>query len=417
MALTDYLVVRAAPDIDAGRFAALLRQGDSPAAPEAAGIHGALTRRWISPLFALAVFQHESRFGREGICARHDTRSLGNVRSPHNPEHGGRVIQTERGPFAAYPTWEAGARDWADRLRGPRYAGAGLVTVRQILPVYAPASDGNRPEAYIASVLAFIGRHARPEEVGMPPAAIVDRLTPVNFWPGRAGHAVRAVVLHITDGDTAAGALAWFHNPDSAVSAHYVIDRDGTVYRAVREEDTAWSNGRLNQPDLAHPLIRRWVAGGLNPNWETVAIEAAGRPANGWTAAQVAAATGLVAAIAARHGLAVSPLTVLEHRQLDSVTRAHCPSLTAAQLAAILAGAAAADVVDLALERAWQQEQAQLGEKLFKARLERPGYAGDVLVCRRGVVTPDAAATAALRAVLIDDLVTYLEGAGVLRRY
>jgi hypothetical protein len=417
-ALSDYVVIRSAPDIEPARFAALLAAGGSPALPEAGAIYQAVVARAVSPLFALAVFMHESRLGLEGICARYQTRSLGNVRTPHLPEHGGQVIQTERGAFVAYPTWAAGAADWAERLRGPRYAGAGLVTVRQILPVYAPGSDGNQPDAYAAAVLAFIARYRRAPEGAVMAVAVIDRLTPVNYRPGRNGRTVRAIVLHITDGDTAAGALSWFRNPESGVSAHYVIDRDGTVYRAVAEADTAWANGILNQPDLTQPLIRRWAEERINPNLETVSIEAAGRPEAGWTAEQVTAARALVADIAARHGLVVSPLTVLRHRDLDRVNRARCPSLTDEQFAAILAGPpAAVDPVDAALEAAWQREQAALGEKRFKAHVERPGFAGDILVCQRGVVAAEAAATARLREILVDDLVTYLEGAGVLRRY
>jgi N-acetyl-anhydromuramyl-L-alanine amidase AmpD len=49
----------------------------------------------------------------------------------------------------------------------------------------------------------------------------------------------QAVVVHATEGNLA-GALAHLRDPQSAVSAHYVIDRDGTVYQLVPERVAAY---------------------------------------------------------------------------------------------------------------------------------------------------------------------------------
>jgi N-acetyl-anhydromuramyl-L-alanine amidase AmpD len=168
---------------------------------------------------------------------------------------------------------------------------------------------------------------------------VVERLTTSNCWPGRAGRAVEGVVLHVTDGDTAAGALSWFANPDSKVSAHYVVDRDGTVYRAVREADTAWANGVVRRPNLTNPLIAGWARSGLNPNLVTVSVEAVGRPGAPWPAAQRAAVAGLIADLCRRHRLPLDRTHVIGHAELDSVSRAHCPGLAPEQWAALLAEA------------------------------------------------------------------------------
>lgn len=55
---------------------------------------------------------------------------------------------------------------------------------------------------------------------------------------------IDAIVLHDTGGSTARGALEWFNKPESKVSAHFVIDKDGTVYECVEVEDKAWHAGR-----------------------------------------------------------------------------------------------------------------------------------------------------------------------------
>ncbi|WP_322510092.1 N-acetylmuramoyl-L-alanine amidase, partial [Anaerolinea sp.] len=49
----------------------------------------------------------------------------------------------------------------------------------------------------------------------------------------------QAVVVHATEGELAA-ALAHLRDPRSGVSAHYVIDRDGTVYQLVPEGVVAY---------------------------------------------------------------------------------------------------------------------------------------------------------------------------------
>ena len=52
------------------------------------------------------------------------------------------------------------------------------------------------------------------------------------------------VVLHYTGMRTAAEALERMCDPAAEVSAHYMIDEDGTVIRLVNEEKRAWHAGR-----------------------------------------------------------------------------------------------------------------------------------------------------------------------------
>lgn len=55
---------------------------------------------------------------------------------------------------------------------------------------------------------------------------------------------IKCVIIHTTESDTAASALDWFKRPESKVSAHVVIDRDGTVWTVVPEERAAWHAGK-----------------------------------------------------------------------------------------------------------------------------------------------------------------------------
>jgi len=55
---------------------------------------------------------------------------------------------------------------------------------------------------------------------------------------------VSMVVLHYTGMETGAAALERLCDPAAKVSAHYLIDEDGTVTRLVPEEKRAWHAGK-----------------------------------------------------------------------------------------------------------------------------------------------------------------------------
>jgi N-acetylmuramoyl-L-alanine amidase len=64
-----------------------------------------------------------------------------------------------------------------------------------------------------------------------------------NHGPRPPGTAIDTLVLHYTGMATAVEALARLCDPQSAVSAHYVIDEDGAITRLVPEERRAWHAG------------------------------------------------------------------------------------------------------------------------------------------------------------------------------
>lgn len=55
---------------------------------------------------------------------------------------------------------------------------------------------------------------------------------------------VSLLVLHYTGMPDAQSAIAWMANPDSKVSAHYVVLEDGNVVRMVDEAKRAWHAGQ-----------------------------------------------------------------------------------------------------------------------------------------------------------------------------
>jgi N-acetylmuramoyl-L-alanine amidase len=107
---------------------------------------------------------------------------------------------------------------------------------------------------------------------------------------------ISMVVLHYTGMQTGEEALQRLCDPDAKVSAHYLIDEDGTVVRLVPEEKRAWHAGKS------------YWRGITDVNSASVGIELV-NPGHEWgyrafTGAQMDALLPLLADIVERHGIA-----------------------------------------------------------------------------------------------------------------
>src|SRR5262249_12266425 len=79
-----------------------------------------------------------------------------------------------------------------------------------------------------------------------------------NFNERPAGTRIDTIVVHATVFDTLEEVVRHFSRPESQVSSHYTIDRDGTVVSHVSEDDRAWhagvssmGDGRINVNDFS----------------------------------------------------------------------------------------------------------------------------------------------------------------------
>jgi N-acetylmuramoyl-L-alanine amidase len=114
---------------------------------------------------------------------------------------------------------------------------------------------------------------------------------------------VSIVVLHYTGMATAQEALDRLCDPEAKVSAHYLIDEDGTVTALVPEDKRAWHAGRS------------YWRGITDVNSASIGIELV-NPGHEWgyrpfPAAQMQALLPLLADIIERHGIA--PADVVGH--------------------------------------------------------------------------------------------------------
>jgi N-acetylmuramoyl-L-alanine amidase len=64
-----------------------------------------------------------------------------------------------------------------------------------------------------------------------------------NFDPRPEGQVVDMLVLHYTGMPSAEEALKRLCDPEAKVSAHYLIDEDGSMWRLVNEKHRAWHAG------------------------------------------------------------------------------------------------------------------------------------------------------------------------------
>lgn len=106
------------------------------------------------------------------------------------------------------------------------------------------------------------------------------------------GTVVDTVVVHATVLNSAEEVVQRFADPESRVSSHYTIDRDGSVLRHVEESLRAWHAGASRMPD-----------GREAANDFSIGIELVNRNdgRDPYPEAQVAALVNLIREIASRH--------------------------------------------------------------------------------------------------------------------
>jgi N-acetylmuramoyl-L-alanine amidase len=123
-----------------------------------------------------------------------------------------------------------------------------------------------------------------------------------NFGERRGGARISLVVLHYTAMPTLSEALERLCDPEAEVSAHYLVDRDGTVLSLVDEGARAW-----------HAGAGAW-GGSDDVNSRSIGIELVNTGAEPFAEPQMAALEALLADILRRHEL--SPQAVIAHSDL-----------------------------------------------------------------------------------------------------
>jgi N-acetyl-anhydromuramyl-L-alanine amidase AmpD len=105
-------------------------------------------------------------------------------------------------------------------------------------------------------------------------------LYPKATWKPLTGHSMAGtleqknlVVLHIAEGSSAMGVFSTFSasKPPDRTSAHFCIDRDGTVYQFLDLRDTAFHASAVNQRSIGieHAAMSKFAADKYNLRYKT----------------------------------------------------------------------------------------------------------------------------------------------------
>jgi N-acetylmuramoyl-L-alanine amidase len=166
-------------------------------------------------------------------------------------------------------------------------------------------------------------------------------ISPANYTAGPFDKI--AIINHIMLG-TMAGTLAHFRDPAAEVSANYGISRLGEVVCYVADEDMAYANGPIRNPNRG--VISDLVLVG-NPNKKTISIEWEGAHSGGlWVPssagpatlsrkaairwyvpppAQLAAGVDLIRDLCRRWRITPNRAHIGRHSDIDSVVKWFCP--------------------------------------------------------------------------------------------
>lgn len=145
----------------------------------------------------------------------------------------------------------------------------------------------------------------------------IDWAKSPNYRTGRKERQIIAIVNHITAG-LMPGTLSWLQNPSAQASAHYLVTKNGQIYQLVKDEDTAWHAGIVNQPN--------WhLYDGTNPNYYTLGIEHEALAGEYLTEQQYQATLWLHQQLISRWNIPIDRNHIIGHDCLDSVNRPNDP--------------------------------------------------------------------------------------------
>jgi hypothetical protein len=153
--------------------------------------------------------------------------------------------------------------------------------IRFIGPIYTPTHTYSD---HVLSLLPFAATLLGPSD-GTAPLIPPGTSEPFEKPPikqfiasphfnSRNGAQIRRIVMHYTTSQNVMGTIAWFQDPRSRVSAHYVIARNGDIYQMVHDSDSAWH--------------------ARSSNAESIGIEHSAKPGDQLTAKQEASSIALL---------------------------------------------------------------------------------------------------------------------------
>ncbi len=166
----------------------------------------------------------------------------------------GRIAQKVYGDARKYPLIQE-----ANNLSDPSRIWVGQVliipSVAEVTPVVIPApvaapvptTSPAQPVVTVptTSPVSTPVVTPQPTQTGLPPSRpSIEWAGSPNFNKRRSSDDITAIVIHSTANSSLQGVIDWFNNPNSQVSAHYTIGKDGRIAQHVKDGDRAWHAGQ-----------------------------------------------------------------------------------------------------------------------------------------------------------------------------
>ncbi len=149
-------VLQGAPSLSAAFIERVFKQAHSPAQGTGQDLYTLSQAYGIDDAYALAFFKEESQFGTTGVARL--TKSLGNIRCTAG--------YTCRYGYRSYADYPSGYADWYQLIVNVYLHQWHLRMVQQIVPRYAPATDGNDPAAYSVAILQSVAMWRSQSQAG-----------------------------------------------------------------------------------------------------------------------------------------------------------------------------------------------------------------------------------------------------------
>jgi len=117
------------------------------------------------------------------------------------------------------------------------------------------------------------------------------------------------------------GTASWFASPISSVSAHYGIGLNGEVHQYVKDDKSAWSNGRVNNPTAKIVLDNL----NINQNKISLSIEHEGQDLSKAPEIQLKTSAELIKTLAMKWNIPINREHIIMHKEIYSL-KPNCPS-------------------------------------------------------------------------------------------
>lgn len=145
---------------------------------------------------------------------------------------------------------------------------------------------------------------------------IIQKPTP-NFDVGRGGFKPEMIILHCMVGSLL-GTDNWFSQKASKVSSNYGMGFFGEVHQYVKDEDTAYAQGLVDNPNWNYRP-------GVNPNKYCLSIENEGGDISIVHEAQIQGLVELIMALATKWSIPIDRAHIRGHYEIR-ITKPNCPA-------------------------------------------------------------------------------------------